>query len=207
MSDQHNHVDSEWERGWTAAVQLFAHLSRGGAPQPITTSLRLLPHEQAYADLPLSYSRYYGTGVHYTHTHGLFLGRPLFMAVGYAATAISNVWERSRAEREASPQWRDHTLARTVLTNQRVMCLVHGQWLLFDHDAVVEFTADPPRFACYLTFTAVEPLCLTGYAAPFCSVLFSYFLYGSALVKVPYLAPLAQITSQPASRQSLKDDL
>ena len=155
------------------------------------TPLLLDAGEDAYSDLPLTYSRFYGMNVEYQQTTGLFLGSPLFMAAGYAATAVGNSMARNRAAAQAAPQWREHCLARTVVTNVRTRCLVNGQWIGFDHAAVVEFTADLPNAACVMTFNGVEPLCLNGIGAPWLAVLLSYFLHGhERLGGLPYLHPL-----------------
>ncbi|MET1076175.1 MAG: hypothetical protein ABWY11_26260 [Umezawaea sp.] len=182
----------EWTAAWRSATHLYAHLASGGTPQPLFTPVRLQPGETSFCDLTVMYSRFYGMDVSYQQNSGFFFGSPLFVAAGLAANAVGNSVARNRAEAMAAPQWREHCLARTVVTDRRTLCFTGQQWLAFDHDAVVEFTADPPRGVCFLNFSGAEPLCLAGFGTPWLSVLLCYFLYGSAgLPQLPYLRQLA----------------
>jgi len=182
----------EWRGAWSSATHLYAHLANGGTPQPVFTPVRLQPGETSFCDLTVMYSRFYGMDVSYQQNSGFFFGSPLFVAAGLAANAVGNSMARNRAAAMAAPQWREHCLARTVVTDRRTMCFTGQQWLSFDHDAVVEFTADPPQGVCFLNFSSSEPLCLAGFSTPWLSVLLCYFLYGAtSLGQLPYLRPLA----------------
>jgi len=183
---------AEWYQAWGAATHLYRHLSAGGEPQPVFTPVRLAPGETSFSDVTLTYSRFYAMDVGYETNSGFFFGSPLFVAAGLAANAVGNSMARNRAEQLAAPQWREHCAARTVVTDRRTLCFAAGRWLSFDHDSVVEFTADPPRAVCFLNFAAAEPLCLAGFSAPWLTVLLARFLYGAErMAQLPYLHPFA----------------
>lgn len=55
--------------------------------------------------------------------------------------------------------------ARTILTNQRLMCDYGGQWLSFWHDGVVEFQGDLAQWMFVLRYEVGSPLMLHGPAA------------------------------------------
>ncbi|GAA3879154.1 hypothetical protein GCM10022243_49820 [Saccharothrix violaceirubra] len=185
-------VDAEWQNSWTAAVYLYRHLAAGGVPEPVACPLVLGQDEVAYADLAIGYARYYSMTVEYQQSSGFFFGSPLFVAAGLAANAIGNANARNRAAAQSAPQWREHCVARTVVTNQRTMCQIQGQWLSFWHGGVVEFTGDPAAGWCAMTFGDSEPLMLTGPTAPWLTVLLSYFVHGAQrFPQLPHLHRLA----------------
>ncbi len=183
---------TEWYDAWSAATHLYRHLTSGGLPQPVFTPVRLAPGETSFCDVSVQYSRFYGMNVSYQTNSGFFFGSPLFIAAGLAANAVGNSIAKSRAEQRSAPQWREHSPSRTVVTETRTLCFAAGRWLSFDHDAVVEFTADPLRAACFLNFAEAEPLCLAGFSAPWLTVLLAHRLYGAdRMVQLPYLHPFA----------------
>ena len=188
----------EWARGWHHAVALLRHLREGGQPAQLSTALRV-GDQHVYADVPLVYARFYGMNVEYGQSSMFAWGGPLFMAAAYTSNAVSNANARNRAAREAAPQWREHTTARTVVTGDQTACLVNGQWLAFSHSAVVELGADLSRYTCLLTFGEVEPVMLHGSAAPYVAVLLSYLLYGPGrLETLPFLEPLRPVPPAPS---------
>ncbi|MET9229926.1 hypothetical protein [Lentzea sp. NPDC003310] len=186
-------ANPEWTASWNAAVHLYRHLVAGGVPGEVATSLLLAPGEATYADLPLGYSRFYGTDVTYQHSSSFFLGSPLFVAAGLAANAVGNNIARQRAVNQAAPQWREHCAARVVVTNYCVMSFVHGRWLRFAYPHVVDFNADMLGGVCYLIFDEAEPLQLAGPQVPWLVVLLSSFLYGpDRLPTLPFLQSIAR---------------
>ncbi|MFD4669973.1 hypothetical protein ACFWNN_09575 [Lentzea sp. NPDC058450] len=186
-------ANPEWAASWNAAVHLYRHIVAGGVPDEVSTSLLLAPGEATYCDLPFRYARYYGMDVTYQRSDSMFFGSALFVAAGMAATAVSNSRAKNRAQNLAAAQWREHCLARVIVTNYCVMCFVHGQWLRFAYPAVVDFNADMLNGVCYLIFDGAEPLQLAGPQVPWLVVLMSSFLYGPhRLPTLPFLHPIAR---------------
>jgi hypothetical protein len=165
------------QQGWQAAIQLYLHLSAGGAPQPVRSSV-MLADGPVYLDTGFQYARFYGQTVEYTSRSTFAFGSPLFVATAMLAGAAANAADRRRAEILAAPQWREHSVVRTVLTQRSTWCSVQGRWLSFEHDAIVEYGVDPAAAACLFTFFSSEPLRLQGPPAWYHAVLLAYLKLG-----------------------------
>ncbi len=103
-----------------AASQLVFHLQGGGELMPVQVDdLPLADGEVAYADVPCSAARYYGTEVIYPRSAGYFENHPTF-GRRWVPNNRLDARRRQEAEAVAAPQWRDHTVARVVLTSTGV---------------------------------------------------------------------------------------
>jgi MFS family permease len=162
------HEDS-YRRAWDHASHLRAALIRRELP-PEIPMWAVVPRqgERFFLDGPLTYSRYYGTDVAYSHSTTVAFGRPAWVAGAMIGSAIGNSIARSRAAAAAATQWREHQLVQVVVSNQRIVCNVGGVgWLSFDHGAVTAIYPDPEHFNIVLEFGGVAaPMSLTGPMAP-----------------------------------------
>ncbi|MET7706025.1 hypothetical protein [Micromonospora sp. NPDC005413] len=155
-------------------------------------------------DARLHFARHYGSMVTYNQTSAVAFGSAGFVAGALVANAISNSSARSRAKRLARPQWREQQLTRVVLTPTRTWCYASGQWLSFDHAAVMEYHLD--HQGVVLNFANSEPLRLSGPAAWAHAVLFAYFRFGAQALATampiratPTPAPAAQSPATAAA--------
>lgn len=123
-----------WDRACSLRNQLCA--------RHIPNQVRIwdvVPHagEAFFYDVQVGYARYYGQDVSYSQSTGFYFGRPAFVLAGIGVTALTNASRRHAAEAQARTQWREYQPCRLVVTNQRLLCQVGGQWLstLRAHDA------------------------------------------------------------------------
>ncbi|PSK66701.1 hypothetical protein B0E53_01342 [Micromonospora sp. MH33] len=188
-------VDTSWADGRDAARRTLEFLALGGQPGSVPTP-GFLTEEPVHLDARLHYARHYGTTVTYQQTSALAFGSAAFVTGALLANAVGNSSARSRAERLARPQWREHQPTRMVLTPTRTWCHSFGRWLSFDHAAVREYHLD--AHGVVLLFADSEPLRLTGPAAWLHAVLFAYFRFGAqALTTATFLLPI-RATQSPA---------
>ncbi|MFY1618762.1 hypothetical protein [Micromonospora sp. WMMD736] len=181
-------IDTSWADGRDAARRTLEFLALGGQPGPVSTPGFLI-EEPVHLDAQLHYARHYSTTVTYQQTSALAFGSAAFVTGALLANAVGNSSVRSRAERLARPQWREHQLTRVVLTPTRTWCHSSGRWLSFDHAAVMEYHLD--AHGVVLLFADSEPLRLTGPAAWLHAVLFAYFRFGApALTTATFLMPV-----------------
>lgn len=167
------------QRAWNEACRLHAHLASGGHVATINSTFVGSPGEQIYGDLTLNYSRFYGTTVEYSYGQTVAVGSPGFVVGAMVGNVISRHHARRRAEQLAAPQWREHSMVRTVVTDQRLWCHVRdGRWLNFDYDAIVEAVPDVRKWWIDLFFQNSEPLRLAGLWAPWCAVVVMHHRYG-----------------------------
>ncbi|GAA2183490.1 hypothetical protein [Micromonospora lupini] len=193
-------VDTAWAEGRDAAHRILDFLSLGGRPGPILAP-GFLTEEPVYLDARLNYARHYGSMVTYSHTSAMAFGSAGFVAGALLANAIGNSSAKSRAERLARPQWREQQLTRVVLTPTRTWCYASGQWLSFDHAAVMEYHLD--HQSVVLIFANSEPLRLSGPAAWAHAVLFAYFRLGAqSLATAPFLMPIRATPAPAPASQS-----
>ncbi|MGC4895539.1 hypothetical protein [Micromonospora sp. DT31] len=189
-------VDTTWADGCDAARRTLDFLSAGGEPDAVPAQ-GFLTDESVHLDARLHYARHYGSAVTYTQTSTVAFGSTAFVTGALVANAIGNSSARSRAERMARPQWREHQLARVVLTPTRTWCQTGGRWLSFHHSGVLEYHLD--QHGVVLVFGDTEPLRLTGPTAWVHAVLFAYFRFGaSALPTTAFLLPIRALPT-PAS--------
>ncbi|MEV4821863.1 hypothetical protein [Micromonospora sp. NPDC049274] len=189
-------VDTSWADGRDAARRTLEFLAQGGQPGAVPTP-GFFTEEPVYLDARLHYARHYGAAVTYQQTSALAFGSTAFVTGALLANAIGNSSARSRAERLARPQWRDHELTRVVLTPSRTWCYSFGRWLSFDHTGVIEYHLD--AHGVVLLFADSEPLRLSGPAAWLHAIFFAYFRFGApALTTATFLLPIRAGQAAPA---------
>lgn len=178
---------------WESARRLHRQLLARELP-PTLPVWDVVPYtnEEFFCDVPIGYARYYGMDVSYTQTSGFFYGRPGFVLAGLAATAVSNAAQRNAAHTLAHAQWRERCITRLVVSNDRLLLQVRGQWLSFDYSTMTAVFPEPESWGLVCQFASAEPLMLTGDHAPFAAVMTLYRTHGErALREHPGLAPLA----------------
>ncbi|GAB2674172.1 hypothetical protein [Kribbella swartbergensis] len=181
----------EWQLGIDWARWLLA----GNTPQPLTIyGLVLEPGEVAYVNTPAHYARLYGGSGRYTHSSGLFIGKPGMVLGMMAANAAINASRKAAAKRDMQLMWRDRQEVPTVVTNYRILCMLPQRgWLSFYYSAVQEFYPDPANWMVTFGFQNAEPLRLAGLAAPTLSVLTAWCVLGNGRWQgEPGIAPLLQ---------------
>ena len=127
--------------------------------------LVLEPGEVAYVNTPMQYARLYGGSGRYTHSGGLFIGKPGLVLGMMAANAAVNASRKAAAKRDMQLMWRDLQEVPTVATNYRLLChLPRSGWMSFYYSAVQEFYPDPANWMITFGFQNAEPLRLAGLA-------------------------------------------
>ena len=186
----------EWQLGIDWARWLLA----GNSPQALTMyGLVLEPGEVAYVHTDLQYARLYGGSGRYTHTSGLFIGKPTMVLGMMAANAAVNASRKAAAKRDMQLMWRDLQEVPTVATNYRLLChLPRSGWMSFYYSAVQEFYPDPANWVITFGFQNAEPLRLSGLATPTLSVLTAWCVLGNDRWQgEPGIAPLLQAAVGP----------
>ncbi|MFF4500371.1 hypothetical protein [Streptomyces sp. NPDC001401] len=153
-----------------AASALAFHLQGGGELVPVQVDdLPLADGEVAFADVTCSAARFYGTEVVYPQSAGYFENHPAF-GRRWVPNNRLDARRRQEAEETAAPQWRDHTVARVVLTSTgvRLRPPQSPTWLPFDHALLTEVSAGQPEVV--LSYSVCAPLLLAGPAAPWLGV-------------------------------------
>lgn len=183
---------AELQGSWTAARDLLNQLKAGANMQELRLWGPVLqPGERAHLQMPVFYSRYYGTHSGYIHTTGVFLGSVPFMAAGYALTALSNSNRRAAALAASIPMWREFTAATGLVTSERIICEVNGRWLSFYPRQATAIYPDPTDWSVVLDFPGIEPLRLSGLHGPTMAVAIVWMVHGaSGLAEHPGLAAL-----------------
>ncbi|MGW5400140.1 hypothetical protein [Streptomyces sp. NPDC003952] len=153
-----------------AASALELHLQNGGELAPVQADdLALADGEVAFADVACSVARFYGTEVVYARPAGYFENHPTF-GRRWVPNRRLDARRLQEAEAAAEPQWRDHTVARVVLTSAGVRLKPSGSpgWLPFDHALLAGVTTRQPEVV--LSYTVCAPLLLAGPAAQWLGV-------------------------------------
>ncbi len=192
----------EHQQGLLAGGDLFRHMVTGGELEPLaSTPIPPQPGETTYADLPLEYSRFYGTNESYRQRSLRVSGPPVFIVTALAANVVTNAAARQRAQMRAAPQWREHQVVRTVLSNTRLLVSTSSGWMSFWHRGLVEFLPEPDAFALTLAFSDCEPVMLRGPGVPWLSVAMACQVYPVAeLPRMPGFAGMSswlQASEQP----------
>jgi len=183
----------EFTLGWSNACRMFEHLtSEGELPALPPMAIRLRSGEMAHAHGVLEYARFYGMDVTYQQSSTFVMGSPLFVAAGLIGSAVGNAYARNKAADMARAQWRPQGPVRTVLTNQRILCDVAGEWLGFWHEGILELFAEPSQWMVITRYEAGEPLLLRGPVALSYIVALTYIVYGRSGLASPWLGPIAQ---------------
>ncbi len=178
--------------GWIAAQHHGQNLLAGGNVAPMTVwGVVLQPGEVLQFDLVMDYARFYGMDASYSHVNGLFFGSVPFMVAGTVLTAVGNRGRRRRAQAASLASWREQSRARILVTDQRLMCHVSGQWLSFWYSGVHGFYPEPENWSVVLDSSGAAPLRLSGTAAPLLAVHLTAAMHGTdALLQHPALAQL-----------------
>jgi len=177
--------------GWQQAVQLYATLASGQKP-PAVFAPDLMIADAVYMDVRFSYSRFYAMEVTYEPGVSFAVGSPALVASAAIGSLIGTTIGYARAASLSRQRWRDHRLARVVVTSTATWCQGGGWWLCFEHAAVEQYMLDANQ-SCILTFRDTDPLRLHGPSAWCHAVLFTYLRYGAgALQTAPFLYPLRQ---------------
>ncbi|MQA79257.1 MAG: hypothetical protein GEV10_12400 [Streptosporangiales bacterium] len=171
-------VQAEAAQAWQAACELYRHLASGGELVPRPSMMILQEGEVPYAELMLTFSRYFSTDVRAQQSSGFYFGSPAFVAAGMIGNAVSNSNARARAEQMGVAQWRYNVPTAVAITNRRVLTMFEGQWIQFPYANVMSFFAEPTQYAFVLTFGDAGPLRLTGPWAPWASLMTAAFIYG-----------------------------
>jgi hypothetical protein len=185
----------EWQLGQDWARWLIG----GNTPQPLTLyGIVLEQGETAYLQSTAHYARLYGGSGRYTHTSGLYVGKPGMVLGMMAANAAMNASRKAAARRDTQMLWRDLQEAPLIATNYRLMCHLPARgWLSFYYSAVQEFYPDPANWTVTFGFQNAEPLRLGGLAAPTISVLTAWCVLGDRWQTEPGIAPLVQAAAAP----------
>jgi len=181
-------------QAWAASAQLRAALVARQVPPQIRVWDVVPRHgEVFFSDTAVSYARFYGQDVTYARSGGFFYGHPLFVAAGMAFSAAGNAARRSAAEAAAQAQWREHQVVRLIVSNQRLICLVGGQWLSFDYGAMTAVYPEVEQWSLVCQFDSTSPLLLHGPDVPSAAILTVLMTYGpDAVAQHPSLAPLGR---------------
>lgn len=168
----------EHQQGLMAGGDLFRYVVSGGELEPLPyVSVRMRSGEDAYADVPVEYSRFYAMDVSYDHHSVVAFGSAGCILGALAVNAAGNAIARNRALALGAAQWREHQIARVVLTNERMLILTRLRPLSFWHDDLAEFLPDPDVFRLLLTFPDCEPVQLRGPAVPWLAVAMARLIY------------------------------
>jgi hypothetical protein len=168
------------------AARMAEHLRTGGRLQPLTTGLILDPEESAYLDEQVLVSQYIATVPRQE--------RPWSMLS--AADATRTAFRNWVARTDAQAQWRDPFLARTVLTDSRVMMSADGTWTSCPHQATVEILPEPTRLRLVVAYEGLPPIRMSGVATPSLAVALVVMLGGvQRLATTPGLEVLDDISA------------
>jgi phage gp37-like protein len=187
------------DAAWRASVDLYRSLLRREVPPGIRVwDVVSGPEEVFLFETPAVYARYYGSDVTYTTRGGFYFGHPAFVVTGLAVSAIANASARSRAEAMARAQWRERQVCRTLVSNQRIVCLAGGQQLSFYFNSMIAVYPEIDQSTLICQFDGASPLMLTGDAAPMIAIVAVLQTHGmQALEEHPGLARLRSVPAPP----------
>jgi hypothetical protein len=183
----------QFAAAWRSSTHLRGALIRRELPPQIRV-WDVVPHqgEAFFSDTAASYARFYGQDTTYATSGGFFFGYPLFVAAGVALSAAGNAARRSAAEATAREQWREHQGVRLVVSNQRLICNVNGQWLSFYYADMTAVYPEVDHWALVCQFGSTAPLLLQGLGVPSAALITVLMTYGpDAVAEHPSLARLA----------------
>lgn len=184
------HLARSWERARTLSGMLA---QREVPPQIHVWDVVPNAGEVFFFDGGSSYARFYGQDVAFNQSSGFFFGHPLFVAAGVALTAASNSARRSSAEAAAQTQWREHQAVRLLVSNQRLVCNVNGNWLSFSYSAMTAVYPEVDRWTLVCQLDSTSPLLLHGADVPSATLVTILMTYGpEAIQHHPSLTSLSQ---------------
>lgn len=152
---------------WARAQKLQSSLAQREIP-PAIHVWDVVPNanEVFFLDVPADYARYYGMDVSYTQSSGFYYGRPSFVLAGVGISAIANAARRDNAARQAVAHWRERQPCRVLVSNQRLMCQVGGQWLSFYFNAMNAVYPEIENWSLITQYDSTSPLLLSGPQIP-----------------------------------------
>jgi hypothetical protein len=196
-----------FEAGWDAGCQLHRHLSADGSLfDALPLADQQVDGETCHAETEFQYARYYGLDVDVSVTRTvpaprLFgLRSPLDVirdARDEAAFRRAIVRAQREAQEMSAPRWQDDRVVTTLLTEQRILCLVDGEWLSFWHAGVTELRVTLPEWSLVLAFDSGDPLQLRGPDVPWYALAVAYLVKGAPVLGLPGFAPLANRDRPP----------
>lgn len=194
-------ADDQTQAAWAHARSLRSRLIARDVPDQIRVwDVVPNPGEMFFLDVPADYARFYGQDVTYTQSSGFFYGRPAFVLAGLGIAAASNAARRSAAQAQAVAQWRENQPCRLLVSNQRLVCNIGGQWLSFYYSAITAVYPEVESYTLIAQFESAAPLMLHGRAIPAAAVITTLMTHGAdALVEHPSLSRLGESPDDPAA--------
>lgn len=191
------------EEAWRHAQGLRLRLIRKELPHAIQTwSVVPNQNEVFFYEIPAHYARFYGQDVTYTQTTGFYLGHPAFVAAGLATQLIGNAARRSAAQAQAAAQWREQQPTTLIVSNQRLICNVRGEWLSFYYSGMTAIFPEVGSWTLIAQFESTSPLMLHGQLVPAAAIITTLMTHGPAALEAhPSLRALGTVADGEVSPQ------
>ncbi len=181
-------------RAWEHARVLHQTLVRREVPDGLHIwDVVANSNEVFFLDVPADYARHYGVDVSYSQSSAFYFGRPAFVLAGLGISAMSNAARRNAASQLAAAQWRERQPCRLVVSNQRILCQVGGQWLSFYFSGMTAVYPEVGEWSLITQYDSTSPLLLSGVHVPAAALLTVLATHGvDALSAHPSLQVLAR---------------
>ncbi|MPY99883.1 MAG: hypothetical protein GEU97_18200 [Actinophytocola sp.] len=190
--------------GWDRACSLYALLREGGTipePEAGPSTVRLEQGERVLVETELGFGRHIGRNVtapvRPQRKHGigmLGIGPTVIIRALHNRRVRANNRRWARwAEEQATPRWQHLGIARTIMTDRRLLC-DHNGWVIFGYPGVVELRPALQSWQFELHFTDTAPVRLVGAFGPWCSVALASLLYGPQGLTLPGFEVFANAT-------------
>ena len=88
----------------------------------------------------------------------------------------------------ATPRWHSEGVVRALLTDERLLCEVGGQWLEFAHRSLTGVTIDVADWSVELSYEGTTPMRLSGLDAPGYGLVISWLVGGPQALETPEFA-------------------
>lgn len=172
---------------WRHSSELRLGLLQRRMPEQIRTwDLIANDGEVYFYDVSAEYSRFYGETVSYSRSSGFYSGRPAFVIAGLVVSAVGNAARHSAAVAQARAQWRENQPCRLIVSNQRLVCQVGGQWLSFYYSAMTATYPEVGTWTLVTQFDSAAPLMLRGLYVPAAALITILMTHGvDALAEHP----------------------
>jgi len=180
------------KEAWERTVRLHQLLRSGGEPDPVPiTDFDI--DDVCYADIDLEYARLYSPEITVSvqQTVPRFTINPMRkLRDSLDAAAARREFERAQrdAAKLATPRWHSEGVTRVILTDERLLCEVGGQWLEFGHGSLTGVTIDVADWAVELAYADTPPLRLSGLDAPGYGLVISWLIGGPQALETPKFA-------------------
>ena len=165
-------MQATWSRGgsdseWGLAVQLAEHISAGGDPPVLASSVLLDPSEVLHADVWADGWRFLAMDVFYDEPRVVAFGGPLLFASAALAAGSARRRARAEAERLAAPQWRSLGGLRILATDRRLLVWFEGAWASVWYAGIREIHPDLSTRRVTMLFDDDPPYALAGPWVPY----------------------------------------